>query len=78
MRAIGPSTVALPFSLVNLFGAVIYPHNFGMMDIASYAATSQLAYPALLITFIGGPIVAASLALLVYLNHVKKGGTKLY
>lgn len=58
--------------LINLFGLSVYPYIFGTTNITNYIATSALAGPEILITAIGGTIVALSLAVLIYFNYVKK------
>jgi cytochrome bd ubiquinol oxidase subunit II len=58
--------------LINLFGLSIYPNILGTMNVATYMTSSILASAELLITTIGGTIVAISLLVFVYLNYIKK------
>ncbi|MDE1871275.1 MAG: cytochrome d ubiquinol oxidase subunit II [Candidatus Micrarchaeota archaeon] len=68
----GPFNAVFVALLINLFGASIYPYVFGTANIMNYAASNALASPELLITTIGGTMVALSLIVLIYVNYVKK------
>lgn len=58
--------------LVNLLGIIEYPYIFGTLNVTSYMASSALAMPILIITLLGGGIVAASLTYLIYLSYLRK------
>jgi cytochrome d ubiquinol oxidase subunit II len=57
---------------ITLFGVIQYPYILGSANITSYLATSALAQPLLIITLIGGMLVAASLSYLIYLSYLRK------
>jgi len=58
--------------LINLLGTMIYPYILGNLNVNDYTATSSIANAEILITAIGGSIIAASLAIFVYFNYIKK------
>ncbi|MGI0100911.1 MAG: cytochrome d ubiquinol oxidase subunit II [Candidatus Micrarchaeaceae archaeon] len=62
--------------LINLFGLYRYPYVFGRSNLTAYMASQALAVPALIITAVGGAIVALSLIALVYLSYLKSPPSK--
>jgi hypothetical protein len=57
-----------------MFGVLEYPFIFGgKVDITQYITTSTMAGAALPITVIGGSMVIASLAYLIYINYAGRG-----
>lgn len=68
------SIIAVVFG-INVLGAAEYPYILGGLNINNYISSSTLAQPILLITLIGGAIVALSLSYLIYLAYLRKSAT---
>ncbi|MDE1865882.1 MAG: cytochrome d ubiquinol oxidase subunit II [Candidatus Micrarchaeota archaeon] len=58
---------------IGLVGMIEYPYIFGSADINAYLNSSALAGPIVTITLVGGSIVAASLAYLIYISYLRRG-----
>ncbi len=58
--------------LINLFGIASYPYILGSRNVTAYMAASSVANASILITTIGGVIVAVSLILFIYMNYLRK------
>lgn len=70
----GYISIAWFFIAVVMFGVLEYPFIFGgKVDITQYITTSTMAGAALPITVIGGSMVIASLAYLIYINYAGRG-----
>ncbi|MDE1870494.1 MAG: cytochrome d ubiquinol oxidase subunit II [Candidatus Micrarchaeota archaeon] len=57
---------------INLLGVAEYPNIFGSQSILQYLTSSEAALPLLIITTIGSMAVALSLAVLIYVNYIRK------
>lgn len=64
--------VAWLFISVLLLGFVEYPYIFGMQNVGAYVGTGAIAGPAILISTIGGTLVAIAIAYLLYMSYVSK------
>jgi cytochrome d ubiquinol oxidase subunit II len=60
---------------INVLGVVEYPYILGGLNITSYLNNSALTQPILLITLVGGAIVAVSLSYLIYLSYLRKSAS---
>ena len=71
-RYSGRLSILVVLFAIGVLGAVQYPYIFGSANITDYLNGSALSGPIILITLVGGTIVAASLAYLIYLSYLRK------
>ncbi len=72
MRYSGLFNIMFIILLINIFGASTYPYIFGTLNLTNYMPVSALANAEILISTVGGIIVALSLLGLIYANYLKK------
>jgi cytochrome d ubiquinol oxidase subunit II len=68
------SIIAVVFG-INVLGAAQYPYILGGLNITNYLNSSVFTQPLILITAIGGALVALSLSYLIYLGYLRKSAS---
>jgi cytochrome d ubiquinol oxidase subunit II len=71
-RFSAPFAIFIVFFAINVLGVLQYPYIFGSADITGYLNNSALTQPIILVTLVGGAIVAIALSYLVYLSYLRK------